>query len=307
MKYLFPIFLLLLLSSCRKENLDGGLNPDYEFNGSVKTVKTQFSDRLSEEFGQVKIIGKPPIDVWTYNRQGYPLQKKTYTEDEPLLDTMVTDYYYDDNGSLIARKIHYGGQPHGQFNYTNDVSGKLLEQKITYARGGGGVITYEYDSLDRLVTEYEDMGPGSQVKWVYHYDEAGNKTGKATYLNSKLERHWKYYYDAEGRLIREADLHHIKDWADETRFTYDREGRLVESFRDRASLRGAPFQEKITYRYNEQGEMIEKITENNKSRKHQVWEYVYDEQGNWTSKIRFLVLNGQKKADWMMWREFDYY
>lgn len=179
------------------------------------------------------------------------------TEDE----TRTTEY--DARGRVIRTATRIGARETSRTDHTYDASGQLILQTSTSFDADGNVDdtwAYEngYDTHGNLVSIVQTRSGVRTRTTTYAYDAFGERTAY-TILYDGTDRSETYEadVDAEGRTLREVEIsiNGTSYARDETRFTYDAEGRLSRTVRTE---------------YDDMDEVPEEITET---------AYTYDAEG----------------------------
>ena len=87
----------------------------------------------------------------------------------------------------------------------------------------------------------------------------------------------------------------------------DRKGILLQTNRDRAALSGPAVRENVAFEYNEHGDLRQQITTIDGKQKIEVWEYEYDREKNWTTRVHYQVEQEQKVPLEIRIRELEYF
>jgi hypothetical protein len=279
---------LLFMISCKKEVI----------------VKTQPNPALQQNWKTLNVLGKPESIIETNYKQHVP---------DSLLDDVITreSFYFDESGNLIKRQT-YGEQQLLQHTreYEYDDMGNIM--KIITTNGRGSTTNVQENILD-------SVGNAKQVK---NFDHDGKLVFQMSY---KYDTHrnpveWKqeeppiaviykrkYVYDEKDRCIEKEDItggkHQVKeviryDTANVTVTHRYVDGTLdlvtTEKFSDTKQLLSQHIQytdhlQEKSYQYDKAGNVIEMIYR---------WDgevdsiysyrasYTFDDQGNWTKRIK---------------------
>ncbi len=194
---------------------------------------------------------------FTYDVMGNKTAQTTTRSDAYTggVDTIVTQFAYDDQGRLVQTTAPDGSTSQTVYNgfgkvdhtvdalgrataYVYDAQSRLTQttypdgttSTVTYDLGSrrtsstdraGRVTTYAYDSLDRLLSSTEHGTAGSAVTTASTFDPDGETTAE-TDANGHTTR---YFYDDLGRKTSTTDaLGHAVEQA-----TYDDDGRELTS------------------------------------------------------------------------------
>lgn len=193
----------------------------------------------------------------------------------------VRKYSYDESGRLIEMEDFDGGiftvsynsmgrpekvtDKEGRETIRNyDLAGNVIEEILPT----GAVNVYEYDRNNRLTREKRMATGLSEAVTVvdYTYDLVGNLLKVEIGDGTEILMTTSYEYDALNRVIATTDPVGGREY-----YTYDRRSGKVSSITDALGNQS-------TYRYNDVGELIEKIDV-----KGNVTRYAYNELGKITS------------------------
>ncbi len=212
-------------------------------------------------------------------------------------------YNYDSESRLISRE------------QTDDTATVLNADYYTYDESG-------------LLTKHKEYSLTSTYVHDYTYTAAKQISTKKTYdYYGKLSQAIEYYYDETGAVAEEHCYNGNMEYTHYKAFSYDEQYNLEEcitadpkhnqirKFEYKYNKQYQPIEEiitqekQITYKintsYDDQGNILEKITyepESNRTTK-QTHQYEYDTQGNWTNHK--LYLDGKLQSD--EYRSFTYF
>ena len=206
----------------------------------IKTIIIYKEDFLPEGISSQNVTTRKYIHSLTeYDERGNVIREENYLPDGTVEDKIVNTY--DENGNLIAYVNTINGEvaENKSWEYEN---GKVSKEYIHYVDGSKDVVNYEYDNEGRLTSKkyYDDEGEmeqqtdveydGETVKEITHDDEGEiSEEHQSVYKGDKsLSRSQKDYTTGEGVTVKNE---------------YDDKGRVIS-----------------TMRYNENDEMIEKVT-----------------------------------------------
>ncbi len=146
-------------------------------------------------------------------RYAYDALDNKVSETDPL--GRITRYTYNERHQRLTVTDPLGGVT----RYTYDTKGNLLS--ITDPLGG--VTRYTYDSSGQLLTETDALGGMTR----HQYDAEGNEIATTDALGNVT----RSTFDANGNKLTETVRRTVDGRVEEltTRFTYDREGRLVST------------------------------------------------------------------------------
>jgi YD repeat-containing protein len=186
------------------------------------------------------------IETTTYNTQNNPTGRMTYSYDKK--GNLTNEDIYMNYNLLVAKNIsEYDKDNHKIAETRLDKNSKVIYKT-----------TYKYDN-GRLI-EKETRNNKGKVEYLQKitFDEKGNETRQYTFDafdNSETEDLYKY--DARGNKIR---------W---------------EIIKNKKPVMNAG------YRYDDNNNLLEIIVNDadNKMIENKMYEYKYDNQGNWTRKV----------------------
>jgi|GEM_PF-852554 len=289
---------------------DGKTEPGHEVSSEHDT------DMAFDDYGKLIHIKQwikenMPYEETTYNGKDRVLKRTQYLGGTLL---MITENQWDASGENLTATIRRNPD-NSQIDRIENryLKGKLTE-KLIYNRQDTPVdkITYEYDNGGNLILENLYMGVAAvKVVSKYAYNDKKQKTNEARYNQSKMNYQTNFEYEGD-KIIKKETLDSVGKPEYTELFNYDAAGNVtkhltierydnsetVESFvYDKnnnvtswiINKRGAP-PVNITKTYDEQGNLLSSKTvqgENAVLEAHN-YEYVYDKNGNWTSKKIFI-------------------
>ena len=280
---------------------------------------------------QKKLIGKVKLSTGTSYKAVIRLDK--VEKGEKQAGNIQTQY--DKRGNEIKEK-RYNGNGGLEWEYTTeyDTSGNKIEYRCYKPNETPSLVSkvnYTYD-LDgnRISLEHSDpSNPEYGYKYIYTYDKQGNRIefndfSKDGSLNSRKT----YKYDAQGNAIEFHRFNADGSLDSRSTYKYDTKGNKIESNRFEAD---GSFDARYTYKYDMQGNETEKSSfkangslswkktyaydlkgnkvlykrykANGDLKSSMSWEYTYDQQGNWTKRIKFKNKIAQEITE----RTFEYY
>ena len=156
-------------------------------------------------------------------------------------------YIYDANDLILYD---------GQYYYTYDTEGRISSKTTT----NGTIYTVTYDERGLLTSEKSSRGT-----YLYSYND-NKQLIKKTYSSEYSDIVTTYKYNEKGELIEEVQLDGLYG-DDKTTYTYDEQGRIIAErsvlvYGEQQINPGYenPYYDK-TYVYNEDGELIQTITD----------------------------------------------
>ena len=174
-------------------------------------------------------------------------------------------YIYDANDLILYD---------GQYYYTYDTEGRISSKTTT----NGTIYTVTYDERGLLTSEKSSRGT-----YLYSYND-NKQLIKKTYSSEYSDIVTTYKYNEKGELIEEVQLDGLYG-DDKTTYTYDEQGRIIAErsvlvYGEQQINPGYenPYYDK-TYVYNEDGELIQTITDiyshNGGETTHEIIDYTY--------------------------------
>lgn len=162
--------------------------------------------------------------------------------------------FYNDRGDIVKVGDDNQGRTETRKEFIYDSNGNLIEEKTFSSEGKiHHVDKYSYGLKNLLVRkEYIDSDGNIDATWTYEYDEIGNKVMEA---------------QRSGTMGNSV-----------TTFKYV-DGRLIESETTNDSIGK---ENKITYKYNDKGQVIEERTKDYFSNTTITLTYIYDGTGKLT-------------------------
>jgi antitoxin component YwqK of YwqJK toxin-antitoxin module len=162
--------------------------------------------------------------------------------------------FYNDRGDIVKVEDNNQGRTETRKEFIYDSSGNLMEEKtFSSERKIHHVEKYSYSLKNLLVRkEYIDSDGSIDATWTYEYDESGNKVMETQKSGTMSNSVTKFKY-LDGRLI-------------ETETTNDSIGK----------------ENKITYKYNDKGQVVEEKTKVYFSNTTITLTYIYNETGKLT-------------------------
>lgn len=317
------------------------IEPEYVFHGPVKTVSITKTDD-SQAKKELKTVfeydkkGRKIKEVSPYqsNTEYYysngagtnPLLQKWYRTDQSNeqkisveerntsdkvilsgdLEAGKWDYYYIYNYSKELNEIKwfadgeiYNRQtiepvdlekfkiPEGlvPFEWDRALSTGKITKKTTFS-------DHDYDH--DISFEFVQKGDAkNKITFYYHGDDVYDP-GKGT---------WYQYQD--GKVTEERYVYGSSEISDfGHRYDYDSEGRLVADYYGYFKKMPNVFKQRTIYKYNDKGDCIQEIQDAENTKTYTIKKnYVYDEQGNWTS-LKQIYEDGSGRS---IKRSFTYY
>lgn len=283
------------------------------------------------------------------NRNGLYYSQESYTEYLPDGRKLYHTYHYDDRA--VVEKYHYKnnllvlkesveGKNRSSYNWLF-YDKENLQEEIDYKTDGSN--SFIYDGYTKY--DYSSEGKKTIVKTIhYSYDSIANPeeeyifefpflTKKTPLYQSKVHRYqWMngaykpvdikdyvienrdvtFSYDKNGYLLSEIWFAHHNSLENKTEYYYSKD--YLERTEQQYHMLGTEKSTKTVRKYDEHNNLVfEQSTEYTGHLQYaDSFEYVYDEQGNWTSKKHYRQdpdegANSKKKLIDYEYREIKYY
>lgn len=220
---------------------------------------------------------------YSYNKKNQLQEIKTSPVQKV---TASRTFVYNAQDQLIERNLYNKkGDLTGKDKYKYNTDGQL--QSIHRYSGDGNPIgkkTFEWDEKSRLTDEYEYNEKDEPLVFeIYGYDAQGNTKyydEVTTGNNNKVVRYtYDYTYNDKNQKIKTE--YTIDGSFYEVAFTYDSNGNLIR--KDRKAGKNGTFK------------LDEKYT------------YIYDSNGNWTSKLKEFENDLDEQTFILVEREIKYW
>ena len=262
MRKLAVLFLVLATLNLSGQSF---VDRDFELRGNVKSsIQTDYTVVVKNS----KVEKKDLIEC-SERKYEFDNQKRLLKEAECIFDFSSSYvYFYDSNGLLIKRENH-----------------GILATK------------YEYDDKGNITADLMYNDEEMFGSWHYKYDENNNRIERLGLLDGDFVERWITHYDEKGRKIKEYMVDEEPDTIPTyliITFEYNSQNRLK-------SKTSTDPETKIyaidTYKYNEQGDIIEHYSKNNFQQGTEevtTFEYLYDTKGNWITRIEFYNNKAKK-------------
>ncbi|MFP9099208.1 hypothetical protein ACLI09_09155 [Flavobacterium sp. RHBU_24] len=248
-----------------------------------------------------------PYEETTYNGKDRILKRTQYLGGTPM---MITENQWDASGENLTATIRRNPDNSQIDRIENRYQRGKLTEKLTYNGQDTPVdkITYEYDNAGNLILENLYLGVATvKVISKYAYNEKKQKTSEARYNSGKINYHIYFEYegdkitkketldsvgkpeytelfdyDAAGNVIKHLTKERYDNSETAESFVYDKNNNVTTWI---INKKGAPPVTTIKT-YDMHGNLLSSKTvqgENTVLDAHE-YEYVYDKNGNWTSK-----------------------
>ncbi|MBA3785415.1 MAG: hypothetical protein H0X15_07735 [Acidobacteria bacterium] len=279
---------------------------DREFNclkGNVHTVKSEAAVFVKKN-GQYVKTAVSQTHIVTYDKQGNMIESLTYGSKDYDTKSSVHRIVYNFNSEGVAtgwEEYYEGKQIPVKDVYTYDNKGKRIKQTVTYTEyNEQSILILIYDSqgnkveersyypvsiikdsnqTDTSIEKYLDRFTkykydGKNLIQTTNYSKDGSISYKeiSTYENGNLKENIGYSADAKGELVR----------SNRNTFRYDNKGNIIEKI---IYNKDDSIQSKTVYGFDEQGYKISEIIydSNGMIKNQSALKYEYDSQGNWLS------------------------
>jgi YD repeat-containing protein len=217
-------------------------------NSLDEYTQTEYDPSLTRVLAQSKFSASgAPIERIEYTYGQDRLISKT-TKDGEGLTTSRRSFSYDSNGRLVSETLVDGaGKAMSTFEYAYDANGHKTKWVVKDAKG-------------TMVAETSYSYSGDKVRSAELRDGTGKKTGSSAYeYDGDGHIVAQRFFDALGSLLRIENT----AWKD---------GRLIKEERATA---GGFVQQRISYEYGAEGELIRKTIEDSVGKSKQIVEYEY--------------------------------
>lgn len=145
--------------------------------------------------------------------------------------------------------------------------------KYSFNNWKGNLIEENFDNLD---------GAGRDI--AYKYNDNGNVIEECIYTdNGKFESKSRYNYDINGKIIEKCNYEARNTLKDVVKFKCDDKGNVIEESFDNVKGKGR----KIAYRYNGNGDLVERIDYGDVGTLIFRTIFLYDESGNIREENRY--------------------
>lgn len=224
----------------------------------------------------------------TVTETEYDVEQRDTVEPDPFLKERVkTVSYYDDSGNITRREYWLKGTFFETRTLKRDDHGRLLE--VVFAAAHGEV-------KKRLVHELDEAGRTVEVRSYFgvdrlsaihsrEYDSKGNRVSEihkspdSIVLSKRL-----FEYDNKNNVVKETELRQDGSVKVEMDFKYDDSGRLIESKSISEDWGNIPY----TIEYTQYGDVASRSwVDGDAGTQRVVYEYDYDEFGNWTNREKY--------------------
>lgn len=266
------------------------------YNQDTSVYRYEFDDRgnLTRCYD-----GEWLVKAYTYDERDNVLTEIEYGYDGEEWIRYV--YTYDAQNRVLTHTKFMNGEQSWEDVNTYDSRGNLTRTETIIDGEVSNTNIYTYDQAGRiLISKYDDiLDPRLSSESYYQYDARGNEISQKRYQNGKLRTEKTHTYDFFNRMKTEKTVEGGYTEHEATYF-YDWEGKLIrEESMQRMSLVGDTRGELelfvLTYRYDQYGNMIEKVTESERMGTN-TYTWLYDAKGN------LLV---EEHGEWRTERTYD--
>jgi ribosomal protein S8E len=207
---------------------------------------------------------------------------------------------YTLNKKLITSRYYKGKYYESSSDYLYSKNYKTLKKRVYKDRKLDEVVAFKFDNKKRLIeviTTFKKAGTQS-IKRIEYDDK--NKSIKKYAINSKGEKKEFLFFktDNEGRVISKTKKGSSFTPYDKHR-NYNYTSKTIISVSKNETKEGIKQTERQTesvYKYNDKGLIISdkgNLTKSDYTHEHHdIYEYVYDEFGNWIIKFKFSTIYG---------------
>lgn len=275
--------------------------------GDVKTIH-RYQYEAIERFGEAEKTTGYLKEKLTFDKKGNQTEKIEYNSDGTI--KQKESWKYNENYQLIENKNVYQSNRKLTKKYIYNSRGNLVE-KIYYNSDGNQFdkFVYAYNSNGQISESNNYRAGVKGMKNIFKYNSNGLLVSKTTYtsygtLHSKLT----YKYDSNENLTGRSYFDGVTG-REEERYVmkYNDEGfeTLFELYNRFNEKEGSEF--KIL---DDENNSILRSYKNPETVGYNSYKYTYDNEGNWTKKISFEILNltaGIKKPSGITERKIEYY
>jgi len=287
-KIIFLIIALLAIAYAQSHKEEMALH------GDVKTLV------VKEE-----VAGLEPVLINNYSfEQSGNLEKAivwSYDLDNKLRFKIVS-YYEND---IIVRQEKYSPSgaliSYSEYSYNDD--GKILKQ-LSY--NAEGVVNHKrIYSYENGLAVTEDLYSGETLsrRYVNEYDANGKRIARKRYdINGVLDQ--ERIYDMALNTYKEIGYNNDGEVVSRAFGQYDEKGRIVKST---AYTMDGSIQTESGWIYDDNDLLIKEELVVAGDNAEFVYDYEFDEQGNWTSRTVSEIVDGEPLKLETIVREIEYY
>lgn len=205
------------------------------------------------------------------------------------------EYFYDEKGRLTESYNYNMFMGDSKQVHVYDDNGNLVRKTFFLKKDGEEVMdsvaleVYEYDDMNRMtqMLRYDKGKDGASYGYEYRYP-ADNKVISDYYMMSSLgnKEHKGTFLSIRDKNGQELEYHRYYDKAmkkehpDYMKSTYNNKGQMIK-------IENIPTKKTeywVEFKYNEQGDEIEKLSHSHKGESVSNTSYEYDKNNSWTVK-----------------------
>jgi YD repeat-containing protein len=201
-------------------------------------------------------------------------------------------FFNSDESISSKSEIEHNTQNNALGESRYDSEGKLLFKK-----------KYKYNSKGKRIEEINlDADGKTQFISISTTDKNGDEVESLMFSeNGSVDIKWISKFDKKGKRIEMRRLDEEADYEVLFSFKYDNEGKLIEEIEHRAD---GKIITKTSFKYDQSGQVVEEIfTDEDNNSELWVFEYEYDEVGNWIKRIEIK----ENKPVYLVVRDIDYF
>jgi hypothetical protein len=291
----------------------------YDFNGKVKSVKSQLYNLIAEKdtFRIGEKINGLSFDrnsLLEFNKLGNLTSSKEFYANGKVSDEII--YTYDEDNRLIKRKeidnygkgffyeyeFQYNSKDSiNQWTISNDdfkrtykierdennrpIKSKVIQNDTVFT-----TYTAKYDSDNNVISENEFKYKDVPVKLIERSFNNQNLKEKEQVIEYKTWETLNYvnifFYNNNNNLILEKSNMDSDSTYYEIEYSYHSNGELKEY---KTTPKGSSYFVIMAQKYNKNGDLIENSRIPNDDKPKEVWNYIYkyDSKNNWIEKTEF--------------------
>lgn len=271
--FLFLASLMMLLVACEPKDIDEKSNywttnalVRLQLKGAVKTISQNDVTTEFNRLGQVvKIIHPGMSDViYTYNSEGVLISNGNYTFEYTNTGKYIPNFRFHINQTGLTPSLSamIGDKTRTDFTFVGD-SLWMINQNTNCANE-----VYK----DTVKIYYADKYPTS---YVFNYDVSNGEFMRATYQANGMFDVYTEGFFSEGYYSERIST-----------YKKDPKYMLIEKYEINDTTSSSTMNSVTIYTYNEKKDLILE-SESSSTGSYfiiEYYDYVYDEQGNWTSR-----------------------
>ena len=244
--YQLFFFLPLLLAACTKSPLPPSMDKaDLHLSGQVQTVTITEYDAIRENGNFV------PLDTLTFRTITFSPEGRI----ETIKHESGEEHYFYAPGSRTIKRYDIDGEPDHDEIAHYDAQGNMVSWGLYFPDGEVMTLTEFSYANNRCVEKRVFSGNREEnlINRDYRYDDAGHVLAYTSCSpQGKVYYKWQCSYDAEGRPVCEQWIDENDSVMSTDRYTYN--DRVLLDFHQVGE-----YSDTYSYRYDEQGNYIEKI------------------------------------------------